>query len=211
MVIHMYTTDLNYAELNQYVRRDLKRCSNLHDYDIVSNPFFNYFGALTIALEKEPIYKGKSWRKLQMDKKSVEWVTKQDVLTLHGFTSSTTRKEVALKWEGNLLLEMQGSTGRDVSKYSEYPNEQEILFSPFRQFKVLSVEHVEENLVVVVCKEGDPLSYENDLSVIERSLISSVSRKTRYQTYLKFKSGKENLFPFSDVPIKPKPPLERKS
>ena len=53
----------------------------------------------------------------------------------------------------SITLVIQSKTGRDISKFSQYPEEQEVLFLPLTGFEVVSVEKDTWEEYTIVLKE----------------------------------------------------------
>ena len=53
----------------------------------------------------------------------------------------------------SITLVIESKTGRDVSKFSQYPEEQEVLFLPLTGFEVISVEKDGWEEYTIVLKE----------------------------------------------------------
>ncbi|XP_037985963.1 NAD(P)(+)--arginine ADP-ribosyltransferase 2-like [Motacilla alba alba] len=55
------------------------------------------------------------------------------------FTSTTPRKEIALRFGTDTIFEVQTCHGVDIRQFSMYPGEEEVLIPPFETFKVTKV------------------------------------------------------------------------
>lgn len=91
------------------------------------------------ALDKLPDYKGKVWRGMSAIKElssHSDDYQKGDMIRFDAFTS-TTKKENGLNDFGqDILFEIESKTGKDISKFSLMPQEQEVLFKSKSFFEV---------------------------------------------------------------------------
>ena len=67
-------------------------------------------------------------------------VHQESVFTWAGFTSTSRDEEVARKF-GPYIFMINGEFGRDISQFSEYPEEKEVLFVPGTRMEVLNVKY----------------------------------------------------------------------
>ena len=65
-------------------------------------------------------------------------VHQESVFTWAGFTSTSRDEEVARKF-GPYIFMINGEFGRDISQFSEYPHEREVLFVPGTRLDVVQV------------------------------------------------------------------------
>jgi hypothetical protein len=113
--------------------------------------------ALNSALEKLPTYEGPVVRGSNLPPEVVAQYHPGEVVTENAFLSTTTNPAVAQSpaFGGNVEFRILSSTGRDVSYFSMFPAEQEILFPAGTKFYVLS-------------KTVDPLTGRTIIEMIER-------------------------------------------
>jgi hypothetical protein len=95
---------------------------------------------LNCALEKLPPYEGKVYRGYPAGDLD-EFLARHEVdetVTFDGFTS--TSKDLATAFPGNVLFIIRSHSGRDLDYYADKPSEQEVLFPSGTPFKVVAVE-----------------------------------------------------------------------
>lgn len=122
-------TGLGYRDLNNALRTDVLDASQQARVD-----------AVTRALEKLPPYEGPVIRGTNVPADVLDRYVPGQVITEPAFTSTTTLRAVAEgpAFAGNAEFRIFSTTGRDVSSFSTYPGEQEILFPPGTKFYVVS-------------------------------------------------------------------------
>ncbi|WP_275952242.1 ADP-ribosyltransferase [Mycobacterium heckeshornense] len=122
-------TGTGYAELNSALRSDTVDAAQQARID-----------ALNRALEKLPTYDGPVVRGTNLPPEVLARYQPGEVVTESAFTSTTTNPAVALSpaFAGNVEFRILSSTGRDVSSFSMFPDEQEILFPPGTNFYVVN-------------------------------------------------------------------------
>lgn len=133
MAIYSYTTNDIYKKLNQTLRRGLKADKEKYGpmVDIINN-----------AIEKLPEFTGNVVR---FEKKgSVNSWQPGKIKTFKAYTSSSKKKDFC--WSGNTKLKIKSKTGRYIGMMSAFANEQEVLFPPRTQFKVITLKKVKKGV-----------------------------------------------------------------
>ena len=109
--------------------------------------------------------KGIVYRGLTLDKSEISTHFKVGkVYRDMGFMSTSKKEVIAQKFNclgvplsktdnRSITLVIESKTGRDVSKFSQYPEEQEVLFLPLTGFEVLSIEKDGWEEYTIVLKE----------------------------------------------------------
>ena len=94
------------------------------------------------ALNKLPDYQGTVYRGLQLPQEVIDsQLGVGQVWEEQGFTSTT--KNPLQRYPGNVVMEIKGKKGKDVSDYEAYKN-QEVLFAPNSGFKVVGKRKVKK-------------------------------------------------------------------
>jgi hypothetical protein len=95
--------------------------------------------ALNRALEKLPAYEGPVIRGSDIPAEVLERYKPGSVITELGFVSTTMNPAVAQlpTFVGNVEFQIMSTSGRDISSFSMFPGEQEILFPPGTKFYVV--------------------------------------------------------------------------
>jgi ADP-ribosyltransferase exoenzyme len=122
-------TGFGYEDLNDVLRSDAVDASQHARVE-----------ALRRALEKLPPYEGPVIRGTNLPPHVLSQYEPGEVVTEHAFLSTTTNTAVARSpmFAGNAEFRILSSTGRDVSPFSVFPDEHEILFTAGTKFHVLS-------------------------------------------------------------------------
>lgn len=139
-------TGPGYQDLNHALRIDFLDASQQARVD-----------AITRALDKLPPYEGPVIRGTNVPADVLDRYQPGQVVTEPAFTSTTTLRAVAEgpAFVGNVEFRIFSTTGRDISSFSMYPDEHEILFPPGAQF-------------YVVGKTVDPQTGRTIIEMIER-------------------------------------------
>jgi len=87
------------------------------------------------SLQKLPIYSGVVWRGVKFSPDSEKIHQEGSIVSYPSFTSTT--KNVKKVFKLTHSLKIISHRGKDLSKCSEAPDEEEIIFSPETKFKVL--------------------------------------------------------------------------
>jgi hypothetical protein len=121
-------TGPGYQDLNHGLRNFSMDASQLARVD-----------AVNAALEKLPVYEGPVIRGSDIPAEMLELYRPGESITEHGFLSTTTDLTVARSpaFAGNVEFRILSKSGRDISPYSIFPAEQEILFPSGTEFYVV--------------------------------------------------------------------------
>jgi hypothetical protein len=121
-------TGSGYTDLNDALRNGTVDASQAARVD-----------ALNRALEKLPTYEGTVIRGSDLPDEALAQYKLGEVFTELGFLSTTTDVAVARSpvFSGNVEFQIVSTSGRDVSSYSMFPEEQEILFPSGARFYVV--------------------------------------------------------------------------
>jgi ADP-ribosyltransferase exoenzyme len=113
--------------------------------------------ALNQALEKLPPHIGPVVRGIDLPPDVLAQYQPDSVVTERAFLSTSTEPGVAQSsaFAGNVEFRILSKTGRDISSFSTFPSEQEVLFSNGTQFYVLD-------------RKSDPLTGRTLIEMIER-------------------------------------------
>lgn len=131
--IYLYTLEFIYAVLNRALRSvNRKQCK----------PYFPYLRLLLNGLEKLPAYAGTVYRGVKLDLSEVYRVGEE---THFWAFSSATQDGAVLEDESFLgsvgdrsLLCIDQMSGRDVSRYSAYQSEKEMLLLPGYKYRIMN-------------------------------------------------------------------------
>ncbi|MEZ0351678.1 ADP-ribosyltransferase [Mycobacterium sp. pR1184] len=95
--------------------------------------------AINAALEKLPAYQGPVIRGSDIPVEMLEQYKPGEVIVERAFLSTTMNPAVAQlpTFAGNVEFQILSKSGRDISSYSMFPEEQEVLFPPGTQFYVV--------------------------------------------------------------------------
>lgn len=139
-------TGPGYQELNGALRSDAMDASQHARVEALKN-----------ALEKLPAYQGPVIRGTNLPPEVVAQYRPGEVITEDAFLSTTTNAAVAQSptFAGNVEFRILSSSGRDISSFSVFPEEQEILFPPGTRFYILD-------------KTFDPLTGRTVIRMVER-------------------------------------------
>jgi hypothetical protein len=113
--------------------------------------------AIKSALQKLPPYAGPVIRGTDLPAEVIARYRPGEVITEDAFLSTTTNPGVARSpaFAGNVEFRILSNTGRDISSFSVFPGEQEVLFPPGTNF-------------VVVSKTVDPVTGRTVIRMMER-------------------------------------------
>lgn len=92
---------------------------------------------LNKALSKLPPHRGQVYRKATLDTKDADLYKSGFIVEERGFTSTAKSSGV---WNGNVHFIIESKTGRDISKISSHPGEQEVLFRSGTRFRITKAE-----------------------------------------------------------------------
>ncbi|WP_243393756.1 ADP-ribosyltransferase [Mycobacterium ahvazicum] len=120
-------TGPGYQELNDVLRNGALDASHQARVDAINR-----------ALEKLPAYQGPVIRGTSLPTEVLDRYQPGRVITEPAFTSTTTLRAVAEgpAFGGNVEFRIFSLTGRDISSFSMYPGEKEVLFPPGSKFYV---------------------------------------------------------------------------
>lgn len=140
--IRSYTGD-TYRELN----------ADLRAGKYASDPYLQaYVDAAQHGLAKMPKYVGRSIRGMGVGPDALERVLstyrKGAIVEDSAFVSSSSSEHAA--FSGNVVLQINGKTGVDVSAFSKSPKEQEVLFMPGTRFMVDEVVQYNDKYVITM-------------------------------------------------------------
>jgi hypothetical protein len=127
--IHIYTTEA-YKEINAELRLKTVR----PDTDAIVEQCKS-------GMAKLPSHQDLVSRLVNLPPEALADHAEGEVMTYQAFTSTSMILSGANDFHGNVFMVMQpkdpGSGGKDVSMFSRYGNEREVLFPPGAQFKIL--------------------------------------------------------------------------
>ncbi len=122
-------------------------------YETINNALWNnvtseevdrYSRVLNRALDKLDVYRGEVFRGAPLTATQLEEYrkyAKNGLPMIHpGFTSTSTRKQVAIGFTPNTMFYIKSRSGRDISRVSWSEREYEVLFRNDTKFKILSVD-----------------------------------------------------------------------
>jgi len=147
--------------LNQYTQQDYSAINRVLRYGK------NHESVEQIIedLQNVKCFKGTVYRGLTIHKSEISTTFKVGkVYRDMGFMSTSKSEVIAQKFNclgvplsrtdnRSITLVIESKTGRDISKFSEYPEEREVLFLPLTGFEVLSIEKDGWEEYTIVLKE----------------------------------------------------------
>ncbi|MDQ0018550.1 PAAR domain-containing protein [[Curtobacterium] plantarum] len=122
--LYGYTTNEGYTALNPALRGQTPLTPELEAFAAHAKD----------GLSKLPPYKGLSYRGINSLPEEVLAKNQPGNIVSDGAFMSTSSNE---PFQGNILIKVNGASGRDVAFLSEYPLEAEVLYPPDTQFKVI--------------------------------------------------------------------------
>lgn len=135
----------DYAKLNAALRSgDPEQIAQLQ----------TYIQSAQRGLQGLPSYQGQVTRTVSMTEDMVAKYEPGQVVTEESFTSSSAPGGSAPQREGNIAMQIQSATGKDVSLISRVPTEKEVLFLPGTQFRVVSVQRFGDAWVIRMVEVG---------------------------------------------------------
>jgi hypothetical protein len=139
-------TGSGYEDLNQALRSDALDASQ-----------HARVAALHNALDKLPAYQGPVIRGTNLPREVLDQYRPGEIITEDAFLSTTTNTAIARSptFAGNVEFRILSNTGRDISSFSMFPGEQEVLFPAGTRFYIVS-------------KELDPLTGRTVIRMVER-------------------------------------------
>ncbi|CAF3407368.1 unnamed protein product [Rotaria socialis] len=137
-----------YRELNEILRKE--------DRNEVK-PWFGYLKLFDTALNKLPMVKGNVWRAVPGN--VAQGYKKNQVLTWWSISSCSTSADVVKAFlkpnEESTLFMIEAVNGRNISGYTMYPDEQEIILGIGTQLRVKDIGFQHGNLCLVHLQEID--------------------------------------------------------
>ncbi|XP_055036500.1 NAD(P)(+)--arginine ADP-ribosyltransferase 1-like isoform X2 [Misgurnus anguillicaudatus] len=133
IAISVYTSDLVYKDFNNNVRTDRQKYID-KKYTWYSLHFF-----LTEAIKT--LRKNQGNCKETYRATSVKFIdtVKDKEIRFGSFASSSLKREKTVKFGNESCFKIKTCEGADVSKYSDYPEEEEVLIPPYEKFKVTAI------------------------------------------------------------------------
>ncbi|MEG3843175.1 ADP-ribosyltransferase domain-containing protein [Microcoleus sp. herbarium14] len=142
-----YSSDNGYKQINSLLRGHLKEFEkNLYDWQTLEQAKNDYLEQARFAagaLNALPNYKLLAFRQTTLSADQIAKYKVGEIVTEHGFTSTSTGIVESEKFQGNVRYTILSQTGKLIQEYAKHPNEKEVLFRPGSKFKVLSVEEKE--------------------------------------------------------------------
>jgi hypothetical protein len=147
--------------LNQYTQQDYSSINRVLRY----GKHHESAEQIIEDLQNVKCFKGTVYRGLTLDKSEISTHFKVGkVYRDMGFMSTSKKEVIAQKFNclgvplsrtdnRSITLVIESKTGRDVSKFSQYPEEQEVLFLPLTGFEVISIEKDGWEEYTIVLKE----------------------------------------------------------
>lgn len=122
--IFIYTMEVGHKRLNEY-QKGKKKIIYIQAY----------VDTLCLALENLPPFKGTVYRRT--NSKDIEIYKIQNVVCFGSFTSTST---IDIKYKNKPhLFTIVSETGKEISKFSQFPSESEVLFPHKKKFLVKSI------------------------------------------------------------------------
>jgi len=131
------------AIINSYTKRGENNLHTNLNRQLIRNSInaFNdsYERQLSKALKRMPIYEGKVYRGVTLEKETIERYRKKigEEISEPMFISAAKKQELA--YDGNVRFEIISVRARDIKKLSDTPKDDEILFDSFTKFIVYNV------------------------------------------------------------------------
>ncbi|PQL26210.1 hypothetical protein C5L22_21760 [Pantoea ananatis] len=122
--LYGYTTNEGYTALNPALRGQTPLTPELEAFAAHAKD----------GLSKLPPNKGLSYRGINSLPEEILAKNQPGNIVSDGAFMSTSSNE---PFQGNILIKVNGASGRDVAFLSEYPLEAEVLYPPDTQFKVI--------------------------------------------------------------------------
>ncbi len=106
---------------------------------------------LNAALAKLPDHKGVVERGSSLSPRAQAAYKPGEIVVEKAFTSASTEKPFG----GNTRFTIRSRRGKDISSYSEHPNEKEVLFAAGTRFRVLDAQRSGPDILAVKMEEVD--------------------------------------------------------
>lgn len=104
---------------------------------VLNEHHWEHVKSLNAALSKLPDHVGTVYRKADLSPSTFALYTQGKIVEERAFTSTSKSASV---WSGLYKYEIQSKTGKDISRLSNHPNEQEVLFGNGTRFRVAGVQ-----------------------------------------------------------------------
>lgn len=181
--IRTYTGDLSMI-INRTFAHDLRM------YFLVStqaNPILNQYSTINSYMLRGlyylPIHFGICTRCVNLSSKELNDYSPGNIVTWFQFSSSTVGKRPLNSFTNrNAILYIYSISGRNISDFSKYKEEEEVIFLPFSQFLVLKVETHNDKPLIHLRQIELGISKKNILWVDE-SIFSEPSSVKYYLDY----------------------------
>lgn len=112
---------------------------------VMDESTWKHVSQLNNALDKLPTHKGTVFRKAKLTQSQIEMYQPGKIVEERGFTSTSKDKDI---WNGNVQFVVTSKSGRDISRISKHPHEEEVLFKSGTRFRITKNEggkiHMEE-------------------------------------------------------------------
>ena len=144
--VRHYSDSRGYKEINMTLRgmdselKDhLKKGGDRRELSEAKNTALFDTKMINAALDALPAYEGTTYRGLTLPQDTLDSIKVGGSWQDKGFTSTT--KSMFGFYPGNVIMRVNSSSGRDISEYEKYPNN-EVLFKNDFEFKVASKKKV---------------------------------------------------------------------
>jgi len=135
----------NYKLMNAKLRGSLSD-EQKAEYEKYKGLIDNGIALATNGLKEMPSHKGEVLRGAYLPDDVISQYKPGSIITEKGFTSTTTSKAAADVFTGNVRYIINSKNGKNVSRLSQFPEEEEIVFPPSTKFKVSKVEPITKKL-----------------------------------------------------------------
>lgn len=127
--IYHYTAN-GYIRLNKALRRSGEPPENIKDFDKL----------LRSSINKLPDYKGTVYRN-QKEFDEISSLKKDEIFKARAYLSTSSNAQANETFNNRYRLVIKSAKGKDISKLSRTPKEQEVLFPPGSKFKVIEIKN----------------------------------------------------------------------
>lgn len=131
--LYNYTTD-HYEVINNSLLKD--------DPDLLTKhaPYIKLLRSAIIESYQE--LPDIVYRKIHLEKEELESYKVDETIYIQSFVSTTKNKEIMNKWKGNVCIQIYLTRKSrisvcDITNYSAYPKEEEVLILPYTKFKIM--------------------------------------------------------------------------
>ena len=148
-----YSSKYGYGQINRLLRGHLKEfeknlSKDWQTLEQAKNDYLEQARFAAAALNALPNYKLLAFRQTTLSADQIAKYKVGEIVTEHGFTSTSTGIVESEKFQGNVRYTIFSQTGKLIQEYAKHPNEKEVLFLPESKFKVLSVEEKEGKTLI---------------------------------------------------------------